>query len=255
MMTVRSSNLRASPTAAFAGVLLLALAAALLPSAAAASASPAASASKGTATYRVGTLESVETLNPFLGYTVVDGVVYHLNYDYLTGYDPVKLEPRPEFAESWSHSADGKTWTFKIRPGMTWQDGEPATARDVAFTFNYIIKNQLAVYMFSMSSIIKVTAPDDATAVFRCSAPKADILAMPVPIVPEHIWSKVSPKAAQSTFANDAPVVGSVPIRSWRARAATSRASSPTRTTGEARHTSTSCCSSPTRTPTPWSRT
>ena len=207
---------------------------------AAAASSPSAAPDK--VTYRVGTLESVETLNPFLGYTVVDGVVYHLNYDYLTGYDPVKLEPRPEFAESWSHSTDGTTWTFKIRPGMTWQDGEPATARDVAFTFNYIIKNQLAVYMFSMSSIVKVTAPDDTTAVFQCSAPKADILAMPVPIVPEHIWSKVSPKAAQSTFANGRQLSARVPIRSWRARAATSRASSPTKTTGAASRASTSCC-------------
>jgi peptide/nickel transport system substrate-binding protein len=185
----------------------------MAPAARAESASPSPAASPGGTTYRVGTLESVETLNPFLGYSVVDNVVYHLNYDYLTGYDPVKLQPRPEFAESWSHSADGKTWTFKIRPGMTWQDGEPATARDVAFTFNYIIENGLSSYTFYTSSIERVTAPDDSTAVFACSSPKADILSMPVPIVPEHIWSKVSGKAAQSTFQNGPPSIGSGPYQ------------------------------------------
>ena len=38
------------------------------------------------------------------------------------------------------------TWTFKIRQGMKWQDGKPATARDVAFTFNYIIDNEMAAF-------------------------------------------------------------------------------------------------------------
>ena len=198
---------------ATATVSLVLAVAVLITPAAWASASPNPAASPSATTYRVGTLESVETLNPFLGYSVVDNVIYHLNYDYLTGYDPVKLQPRPEFAESWSHSPDGKTWTFKIRPGMTWQDGTPATAQDVAFTFNYIIKNQLSSYTFSTSSIVKVTAPDDGTAVFTCSAPKADILSMPVPIVPEHIWSKVSGKAAQSTFPNGPPSIGSGPYQ------------------------------------------
>jgi peptide/nickel transport system substrate-binding protein len=208
----RSLKSRIQFAIAMVSTLMLAAAVQTAPAAWAA-ASPSPAASPGGTTYRVGTLENVETLNPFLGYSVVDAVVYHLNYDYLTGYDPVKLQPRPEFAESWSHSPDGKTWTFKIRPGMTWQDGAAATARDVAFTFNYIIKNQLASYTFSTSSIVKVTAPDDSTAVFTCSAPKADILSMPVPIVPEHIWSKVSGKAAQSTFPNGPPCIGSGPYQ------------------------------------------
>jgi peptide/nickel transport system substrate-binding protein len=196
-----------------AAALLLFAAGAGAPAALAASASPSPVSSLSGATYRVGTLEYADSLNPFVGYSVIDNVIYHLCYDYLTGYDPVDLQPRPEFAQSWSHSADGKTWTFKIRPGMTWTDGVPATARDVAFTFNYIIKNQLSSYTFFTTSITKVTAPDDTTAVFACSAPKSDILAMPVPILPEHVWSKVAPKAAGTTFLNSPPVVGSGPYR------------------------------------------
>ena len=37
-------------------------------------------------------------------------------------------------AESWSQSADGLTWTFKLRSGLTWSDGEPLTAEDFVFS-------------------------------------------------------------------------------------------------------------------------
>ena len=194
--------------ALLAGVLLMPLGAV-----AETSPQPSESPSPGVTSYRVGVLEYVDNLNPFLGYSVVSNVIYHLNYDYLTGYEPETLQPRGEFAESWTHSADGKTWTFKIRQGMTWQDAEPATARDVAFTFNYIIENQLASYTFYTTSIEEVTALDDATVRFVCSQPKADILYMPVPILPEHIWSKLSPEEAAASFPNEPPCIGSGPFQ------------------------------------------
>lgn len=44
---------------------------------------------------------------------------------------------QPASAESWTGSADGKTWTFKIRAGMNWSDGNPVTAADWVATFQY----------------------------------------------------------------------------------------------------------------------
>jgi len=176
---------------------------------AAAASSPSAAPDK--VTYRVGVLEYVDSLNPFIGYTGVDFTVYHLNYDFLVGFEPQKLQPRPEYAESWSSSADGLIWTFKIRPGMKWQDGEPATARDAAFTFTYILDNRLSAFTGYLTFVKKVTAPDDGTLVFELTKPKADILQMKVPILPEHIWSKVSPKAAETAFKNGPPTIGSGP--------------------------------------------
>ena len=41
-----------------------------------------------------------------------------------------------DLAESWSISADNLTWTFKLRSGVTWHDGEPFTADDVKFSFD-----------------------------------------------------------------------------------------------------------------------
>jgi ABC-type transport system substrate-binding protein len=44
---------------------------------------------------------------------------------------------QPAAAESWSGSTDGMTWTFKIRQGMVWSDGNPVTANDWVKTFQY----------------------------------------------------------------------------------------------------------------------
>ena len=126
--------------AGMAGILLVAVASAL-----AASESPSPGAAK--AVLRIGYTTDADNLNPFIGYGAPAYETWHLNYDLLFGYSAKDLSPTPEFAaevptvENGGISADGKTWTIKIRPNMKWQDGEPATARDVAFTYNYIIQN------------------------------------------------------------------------------------------------------------------
>src|SRR5919197_4233085 len=51
-------------------------------------------------------------------------------FEGLLRYSP-KLEPLPELAESWSVSEDAKTYTFKLKKGVTWHDGKPFTAADV----------------------------------------------------------------------------------------------------------------------------
>jgi len=46
-------------------------------------------------------------------------------------------ELTPGAADSWKASDDGKTWTFKIAPGLVWSDGNPVTADDWVATFQY----------------------------------------------------------------------------------------------------------------------
>ena len=94
---------------------------------------------------RLGVATDADSLNVFVGYMGVSYEVWGLNYDYLVGHDP-EGDPVPGLAESWATSADGLTWTFKIRAGGKWQDGEPVTAKDVAFTYNYIIEKKIDTY-------------------------------------------------------------------------------------------------------------
>jgi peptide/nickel transport system substrate-binding protein len=129
------------------------------------------------------------------------------------GFDAKTLAPRPELATTWSVSPDGKTWTFQTRQNVKWQDGVPFTAADVAFTFNYIVKNNLsnlAVYTDGITGA-KATGPN--TVQIYTKAPKANMLRMVVPILPEHIWSKVSGKAAGTSFANKPPIIGTGPFQ------------------------------------------
>ena len=106
------------------------------------------------------------------------------------------LSPRPELATSWTTSPDGKTWTFQLRQGVKWQDGEPFTSKDVAFTYNLIIKNNLTAFTSYTNNIIKVVPQGDFAVQMICTKPKANMLRLWIPILPEHIWAKVPPASA-----------------------------------------------------------
>ena len=176
---------------------------------AATSASPSPGAEK--LVLRTGMMQAVDTLNPFAGGTMAAAEANHLNYDFLVGYAP-NGDVRPELADSWEVSDDGLTWTFKIHPGIKWQDGEPLTARDVAFTYNYVIENQLGGFVTGTIPIEKAVAVDDLTVEMRCSKPKANMLRPWMPIVPEHIWSKV-PGDKVEEYQVELPLVGSGPFQ------------------------------------------
>jgi peptide/nickel transport system substrate-binding protein len=193
-------------------VLLLLLALVVLgvaPAAQASSESPAADST----TFRVGWLLEPDNLNPFIGLLGQDYEIWHLNYDFLVGFDAKDLSPKPELAESWDVSEDGKTWTFKIRQGVKWQDGEPLTAEDVAFTFNYIVDNNLQTLAIYTGGITGATAIDDATVEITTEEPKSNMLAMVVPIIPEHVWSKISGEEATTSYQNKPPIIGSGPFQ------------------------------------------
>ena len=131
-------------------------------------------------------------------------MLWHMNYDFLVGFDPKTLEPRPELATAWEVSDDGKMWTFTIRSDATWHDGVPVTASDVAFTFNYINKNQLLNLSAYTDGIVKAEAVDDTTVQVYTSAPKANMLRMVVPILPGAHLEKVSGKAAHELLPEQA---------------------------------------------------
>src|SRR4030081_2364083 len=62
-----------------------------------------------------------------------------LMYSQLVRYD-ADMNPRPELAESWQISPDGHTWTFKLREGVKFHDGQEMTSADVKFTFDRLIE-------------------------------------------------------------------------------------------------------------------
>ena len=175
-------------------------------------ADPSASPDAGKVVLRVGWTNDPDNLNPFIGYETSSYEIWMLNYDFLVGYGP-DLEAVPGLATEWSTSPDGLTWTFKLREGVRWQDGEPFTADDVKFTYDYIIDNEMGAFSAYTTLIDEITVVDPATVEFRCSKPKANILRTWIPILPEHVWSKVKPGLAGSGYVNRPPVVGTGPFQ------------------------------------------
>jgi peptide/nickel transport system substrate-binding protein len=154
-------------------------------------------------TFTIGYSQDIDTLNPFAGFLSISYEVYADVYDLLTGWSQKDFSPVAGLAESWTASPDGKTWTFKIRSGVKWSDGQPLTAKDVAYTFNRVVNGETenAAFYNYVANLKKVTAPDDTTAVFELSAADPIMTHMWVPILPEHIWKNVSEKDA-GTFDN-----------------------------------------------------
>lgn len=174
-----------------------------------------APAAQGKVTLRLGWTNDPDNLNPFIGYESSSYEIWAINYDLLVGFraEDYTNQPGIGLASAWETSDDGKVWTFTIVDGATWQDGEPVTARDVAFTYNYVIDNKMGMFIDYMTFIEKVEATDDTHVVFTCSKPKANMLGLWMPILPEHIWSKVDPGEAERGYKNAPPIVGSGPFQ------------------------------------------
>lgn len=117
--------------------------------------------------------------------------------------------PEPSLAASWDISDDGKTYTFHLREGVTWQNGEPFTAQDVTFTYNLLADpatpadpDQTALWQSA-----NCTAPDDLTVVCELPEPYAPFLAYTtMGILPQHILGEVAPQALIDDAFNRAPV-------------------------------------------------
>ncbi|PYG01595.1 peptide/nickel transport system substrate-binding protein [Georgenia satyanarayanai] len=86
------------------------------------------------------------------------------------------LEMVPALAESWTTSEDQLTWTFTLREGVTWHDGSPFTADDVAYSFNRIIDEELA-NSWRFSAVESVEATDESTVTITVSSPSPNLLA------------------------------------------------------------------------------
>lgn len=95
-------------------------------------------------------------------------------YDTLVEPDE-NLEMQPALAESWQVSPDQLTWTFRLRPGVTFHDGSPFTADDVVFSYRRIIDEELT-NVDKFSAVTDVTAPDPLTVVIRLDRPTPNLL-------------------------------------------------------------------------------
>jgi peptide/nickel transport system substrate-binding protein len=159
---------------------------------------------------RIGVSQEIDSLNPFISITRTGTDILRTAFDYLTVYSQQDQTPQASLAERWETSDDKLTWTFHLRKGVKWSDGKPVTAKDPEFTYNKMLTDETAAT--ANGSYVKqwesVKATDDQTLVIKTKTPQATMLALDIPIVPEHIWSKMSDIGAEPEF----PMVGSGPF-------------------------------------------
>ena len=176
------------------------------PAASGAAATQGAPASGGTVTIPIG---ADPTLNPWSPNAFVESLfINRVIFEGVTkpGKD---LAPAPDLAESWTTASDGLSWTFKLRTGVKWSDGQPFSADDVAFTFNDIVlkKDLGAQNAASYAALKQVTVVDPNTVRFDLSrkfAALPSFLAYNAGILPKHVLS-ANPLTTTS-FNKGAPV-------------------------------------------------
>ena len=152
----------------------------------------------------------VRNFNPF-GQTSARATTLDFIYEPLVVFNRLKgNEANFRLAESYELADDLKSITFTLREGLKWSDGEPLTADDVVFTYDYIKQFPALDFISVSAQLASVEKVDDRTVKFNLNEANSLIAntIVGMPIVPEHIWADV---ADPVTFANENPV-GSGPM-------------------------------------------
>jgi len=210
-MRTRTRNVSAT-------LLALMFAATITTAAAAQTATPAPSSS-GDVVLRVGVIADLDTDNVFAVSAGSDYTVATSEYDMLLSFSSKDLTAAPGLATGCDHNGDYTTWTCHIRPGLKWSDGQPLTSEDIAFTYRFVIDNNIPQYKSYFPSDPTFETPDPTTLIWKAKAPTfAPEMPPWVYIVPEHIWAPYDGKDLKTIRdVSQTPAVGSGPfiLTSW----------------------------------------
>jgi peptide/nickel transport system substrate-binding protein len=168
----------------------------------------------GAQDYRVGFAQPIDSLNPFVAYSSPTYFVYNGVYDLLVNFDTKTGQPDPEhsLAESWETSSDGKVWTYHLRDGVKWADGEPFTSEDVRWTFQTVLDTQNVLQGY-LAGVTKIEALDPLTVRVTLDKPSAKMTSIYIPILPAHKWKDAPKKgAAIQKYEEKLPIIGTGPF-------------------------------------------
>lgn len=161
-----------------------------------------------TGTLLVGNTAEPGDLDPHLASNLSDQIIVNTLFEGLTLLDERSTNPLPAAAESWSVSGEGRVWTFRLRDGLKWSNGEPLTAADFVASWRRVLSPEFASdnasYLFALKNAeafnagklkdrdqLGFSAPDDRTLVLT--------LEQPTPYLPALIsmpaWFPISPRA------------------------------------------------------------
>ncbi|SDI20043.1 peptide/nickel transport system substrate-binding protein [Bradyrhizobium lablabi] len=126
------------------------------------------------------------------------------------------MNPQPLLATSWDVAPDGLTYTFKLREGVKWHDGEDFTSEDVAFSIA-VQKKLHPRGRTTFAQIKTIETPDKYTVILHLGKPTPYLLSAlssgESPVVPKHRYGDADPL----THVNNAAPIGTGPyvFREW----------------------------------------
>ncbi len=163
--------------------------------------------------YSEGLVGQPRFLNPIYAQTNdIDRDLVELLFSGLMKHTP-DGELVPQLAEEYQILEDGKVYEFTLKDNLVWHDKKPFTVDDVIFTIETIQNPDFKSPLRISWSGIKVDKISDTTLRFRLQKPSSIFLEYcTVKIVPEHIWSSISPENFQLSTYNLKPI-GSGPYK------------------------------------------
>lgn len=119
-------------------------------------------------------------------FNIMDGI-----YDGLVKYEVGSVKLEPDIAESWTISPDGKTYTFKLKPGLKYHDGTPVDAASIQYAFQRF-KDIGSSPSYMLAQLESMEAPDPTTFVMHLTSPVDPML--------DYLASFVGPKAMSTAL-------------------------------------------------------
>jgi len=233
--TVPAAATTAAPSATAASTASAASAAASAKPAAttatgSAAASPIAAAGKGKFASQIdtagikkgghiteGSVSDIQTFNPILVKDTASGRITALVFDGLVNIDPDTLQPVANLATKWEAAPDGKAYTFTLKQGVKWHDGQPFTADDVKFSYDLYMDSKTGTSRAGTLNqhIDSVAVKDPQTVLFTLKDVIAPFLVTDVAygIVPKHLLGSVAPADLKSNEFSTGKPVGTGPFK------------------------------------------
>jgi len=148
-------------------------------------------------------------LNPILGSDSASSSIYGMIFPSLLGTDAFSGETVPtEMAEGWDVSDDGLVWTFSLRDGVVWSDGEAVDADDFKFTYDAIASDNVETPRKSnVEQIESIEVIDPLTVEVTFKEVKCDgLLDLGLGWLPSHLYAEDFSDIMENEY-NEAPGV------------------------------------------------
>ncbi|WP_018872186.1 peptide-binding protein [Thioalkalivibrio sp. ALJ16] len=134
------------------------------------------------------------TITPYVSSDAYASEVQNYVLESLVQRDPESLEWQGLLAEAWEFDDSGTELTFRLRPGLQFSDGEPLTAADVEFTFDFLMTDAIAVPRARafLEMIESVEALDERRVRFVFEEPFFDAMRVAggLDVLPKHFYER-----------------------------------------------------------------